>query len=257
MRKSDNHKILKSILGEINLKAVLFVILFTISVSWISDSLEKLLYIWYPSKTLIIAWIMLIGSSIILWGLYCLAVKSKSKNYEDATSIQKVEFKACEVLIIFLSNKNPKTHPKNTREIKNIEGFKDSNLYMPLNAIDKHKEKLRYLHVICSEQSYEMYEEDFKVIVNNLFPNIQMQNYKENIDFEDLESVQNALENVYEQAMKMTKNKEKEIIIDVTGGQKIVSIAGSYYCLANDRRFQYISTTSPTRVIQYNNRRVD
>ena len=39
------------------------------------------------------------------------------------------------------------------------------------------------------------------------------------------------------------KAKGKEIIIDITGGQKLVSIVGALQTLIKDREFQYVSTS--------------
>ena len=36
--------------------------------------------------------------------------------------------------------------------------------------------------------------------------------------------------------------KEDDIVFDVTGGQKVIAIAGAMFAIPNDRHLQYVST---------------
>lgn len=55
----------------------------------------------------------------------------------------------------------------------------------------------------------------------------------------------NFLESVYDQ-LKQEGFTEDDIVFDVTGGQKAVSIAGAMFAIPNDRHSQYVSTSDYT-----------
>lgn len=62
------------------------------------------------------------------------------------------------------------------------------------------------------------------------------------IDFEDLEAVHRALRGIY-RALKQQNIPESDILVDITGGQKVNSMAGvAAAVLVPERRFQYVST---------------
>lgn len=123
-----------------------------------------------------------------------------------------------------------------------------------LRAINFHKNTLQYLYMIASWNntgkpcSYDQREHACKIIKKYL-PDINI--IFEKADFEDLEQLTkltfDAINN-----LKKRELKESEIIIDVTGGQKIPSIAGAVVTLNTDVVFQYIQTQEPYEIIAYN-----
>jgi len=68
--------------------------------------------------------------------------------------------------------------------------------------------------------------------------------YKNSVDFENIEEVYTHLKNAFYNLKNSGKAKrDREIIIDVTGGLKIPSIAGAIFTLEKEeRKFQYVST---------------
>lgn len=58
------------------------------------------------------------------------------------------------------------------------------------------------------------------------------------VDFKDVKEVFNVIEDFY----KRPDIKPKDVLVDITGGQKTNSIAGGIATLAVGRRFQYIGT---------------
>ena len=64
-------------------------------------------------------------------------------------------------------------------------------------------------------------------------------------NFEDAKSVYKFLESVYRQ-LKQEGFMEDDIVFDVTGGQKAISIAGAMFAIPNDRHLQYVSTSDYT-----------
>lgn|GEM_PF-1195880 len=66
--------------------------------------------------------------------------------------------------------------------------------------------------------------------------------YRDGVNFEDLEQTVDALHDLYK-ALRADGLGEAEILVDITGGQKVNSVAGAAVAiLVRERRFQYVST---------------
>ena len=117
---------------------------------------------------------------------------------------------------------------------------------MPLTAIDYHKDKLEKIIIACSEKSHGDREKFLKCI-QNLFGKelVDIANVRYINNFEDAKSVYKFLESVYSQ-LKQEGFIEDDIVFDVTGGQKAISIAGAMFAIPNDRHLQYVSTSDYT-----------
>jgi hypothetical protein len=160
------------------------------------------------------------------------------------------------VLILFLSNvradkdqientiKNVAETPDLEGKIEKIQNSKDMrNWRMPLEAIKLHLPKLKKVVVITSPASSKQFNQ-FKKLVETVFnKNFEIVEKKAK-DFESVKHIFNIIREIFEE-LEREKYKAKDVIIDVTGGTKPVSIAGAlttpYY---PDRKFQYISTTN-------------
>jgi hypothetical protein len=71
------------------------------------------------------------------------------------------------------------------------------------------------------------------------------------VDFEDFRAVVALLDKVIK-TEKKKQTADKEIVIDVTGGQKTASIAGASVTLNSDAVFQYVQTAGdPPKVYEY------
>jgi len=117
---------------------------------------------------------------------------------------------------------------------------------MPLKAIDYHKQRLKKIIIACSEKSHGD-RDKFLKCVQNLFGKelADMTNVRCIKNFEDAKSVYKFLESVYSQ-LKQEGFIEDDIVFDVTGGQKAISIAGAMFAIPNDRHLQYVSTSDYT-----------
>jgi hypothetical protein len=150
-------------------------------------------------------------------------------------------------LILFLSALN-----ENSPDPSQIKTFSDFDKIkipwqMPVIAINYHLPVLENVFVVLSEKSKNNFE-DFKDLVNRLFPdkniNIIPIGKEKDINFENFEDVNNILENVYNDLKEKYHAKDRDIILDVTSGQKIISIVGAMQTLLTpDREFQYVSTS--------------
>jgi len=133
----------------------------------------------------------------------------------------------------------------------------DKNTWaMPLKALDYHRETLERLIVIPSADSKKQvgtHQEfgQFKALVEAIWSSCQKmtvkgmgtinQNYQQGVDFEDAPALVEAIDDVYKYLLNQHYSAE-QILIDVTGGQKLTTVAGAAVSLVEGRLFQYVST---------------
>ena len=225
----------------LNLQSFFILLLFTITLAWIPDGIINLLSMYIPETYLSIIQLGF-GFSILvlLFVIGNIFVKkrfSKIEVFSDYPTKRKN-------LIIFLS--------PNFAEISKINSIKDfKNIktpwQMPILAINYHLPKLENLVVIVSSKSKKQFGE-FKNLVEKVFSNNKINiipaGLNENIDFENMEDIKRIINESYELLKNKYNAKEKEIIIDITGGQKLVSIVGAIQTLIEGREFEYVSTTN-------------
>lgn len=75
--------------------------------------------------------------------------------------------------------------------------------------------------------------------------------YGQVVNFENFEELQAAITKGIEELRQVCGIDERDIIIDVTGGQKTTSIAGAVVTLNRDISFQYVQTNYPYGVWEY------
>ncbi|MCS6955782.1 MAG: hypothetical protein NZM44_05445 [Candidatus Calescibacterium sp.] len=160
-------------------------------------------------------------------------------------------------IIIFLSVLNDNFLEK-VKGIKNISEIAQDRISweMQLRIIQKFSENLQFIYIIGSDnyksQKGSYYQiDDFIQILKNLgYENFIIQKHNEPIDFENLEVNIRSLELAYN-FLRNQNLKPNEILIDITGGQKIQSAAGAFCGLAYDRYFCYISTNNKDNIRIY------
>ena len=152
--------------------------------------------------------------------------------------------KRAKVLVLFLSENN--SGIEEILKFKTIDEYGRNNYRMPLKAIDYHKQELKKIIVVCSEQSFGD-KDKFLKCVQNLFGKglVDIVNAQYIKNFENAKNVYEFLENIYNE-LKEEGFKEDDIVFDVTGGQKAISIAGAMFAIPNDRHLQYVSTSDYT-----------
>lgn len=142
---------------------------------------------------------------------------------------------------------------------------------MPLRAIRHHGDKLETLALICSKKSilqvnlflricmnYEkMKGVMFNVLCDNdgtlqLIDARSIGDYTEikGFDFESFDQLSNATWKLI-QELKKKGYSEKDIMIDVTGGQKPTSIVGASITFNRNIKAQYVQTNPPWDVLSY------
>jgi len=236
------------------------VALLSIVAGWIPDGLSEILSAIFFDGNLKKG-LTLFGLGVfILFILTCLALRyseeGKFKVFVEAPEKKKV-------LISFLSAVAPRGALKDSQTLlKEIEKIPESESFeekidfvqdnfllkswrMPLEAIKYHQPKLKKIIVITSPESSNQLTA-FKELVRKFFGKeiAGAITEKQVSSFENIEKVFDILNETYEELAK-EGYRNKDAIIDITGGQKTNSIAGalmtSFY---NDREFQYISTNT-------------
>ena len=168
--------------------------------------------------------VQILGSIFIFW----LIRRIIPKNLPNVDIEINDRPKAAKALVLFLSYNG--SNEEEILKFKTIDKYGTNNYRMPLKAIDYHKQELKKIIIACSEKSYG--DKDI----------VSVQDIK---DFENAKNVYEFLERIYGE-LKKVGFKEDDIVFDVTGGQKAVSIAGAMFAIPNDRHLQYVSTSDYT-----------
>jgi len=87
-------------------------------------------------------------------------------------------------------------------------------------------------------------------MIKHYFPYATVECYEEPVHFEEFDAIVDVLSDVI-RTLKSKGYKEKQIIVDVTGGQKITSIAGAVVTFNSGVTFQYVQTDKPYDVLKY------
>ena len=110
---------------------------------------------------------------------------------------------------------------------------------------------LKQVHFLASSQSKE-FADGLKLALANCITNVEIHVYEHALDFEDIDNVYHALDEIIN---RVTKDKgvftDKDIIVDFTGGQKPTSVALALYTLQRNIVCQYVQTGGDKEVLQY------
>jgi len=254
---------------------IIFAILTILAGSWAADALsgDELFVYWFPClgeyrrETAFFTFLIFIVSFLLLF-----------KYRKDFLAVRGLSQHACTPhagLIILLSSPNKvpsKKFPMSidlrnenkvelqgkslTDDIKALEECKTNNDYWNweqlLRGIKEHQNTLKYVYLIGSKETKRIpasfdFLDHAKAIIRQYCPNITFLKEVEPIDFENF----NELVDKIAAAIKKLKEEginEKDIIIDITGGQKTASIAGAAVTLSSNVTFQYVQTDDPWKV---------
>ena len=222
---------------ELNLKTVLIFITLLFPLAWIPDGIGNILD--DPPKYTLGA--IQLGSSFFIILIWVVIANRNKIDPSQNMDVQVEESRGAKGLILFLSS-NPK-HMDCL--IQNSIDDISNNYKMPLVALRHHADSLQKVVVIASSASFSEYAIFYKVVekfLPEIAPKLSL-HFKNDLDFEDAETIYDSLSSVYNE-MKINIKKEKDIFIDVTGGQKIISIVGAIFALPLDRNIQYVSGTN-------------
>ena len=246
--KRNFQKIVVSLLGSslLGYRAFFIIAGVLLFFAWLPDGMSSLLDKIFGGE--ILKWsakdgtmLVQILGSIVIFGVIKRIIPKDIPNVDICINDRP---KRAKVLVLFLSENNGGI--EEILKFKTIDEYGRNNYRMPLKAIDYHKQRLKKIIVACSEKSHGD-RDKFLKCVQNLFGKelADMTNVRCIKNFEDAKSVYKFLESVYSQ-LKQEGFTEDDIVFDVTGGQKAISIAGAMFAIPNDRHLQYVSTSDYT-----------
>ena len=249
-------KIVHIVLGSAsNWQIMLGVIALVISLGWFTDNLQDIFegdFKWVNLG----AWFTLLVFPSTLFAISIWARKISDDLYLHIS--QDDNPPKMQAMIVFLSPVG-RDEEWLERNVTNIDwGCMTEKSYrerfqgswrMTIEAIAYYMDRLRMVIVIPSEDS--RVREDgsfrnvdlFKETVNKLLPvgcsiNIDV---REPVDYEDADVLVVRLQKVYADLYQEGFN-DRDMIVDITGGQKVTTVAGAVISIIEGRRFQYVST---------------
>lgn len=167
-------------------------------------------------------------------------------------------------LILFLSHpgRNPEELQQRLEQAPAdtgafLESLGRNSWRMPLAAIDYHRNRLEKVVVIASADvsSGDKLESGswrhlalFEQAIGHLGLDVEVdamittpQDFPRGVGFENAGDLVDAVDQAYAQLQGLGI-RDREVLIDITGGQKICTVAGAAGALADNRLFQYVST---------------
>lgn len=233
------------------LTGIVFLLLSVVA-GWFPDGLTALLF----DKDFSRAFWMIAVSVVIILGFIAFGVRYFSEVEFDIDEHAPAKKKA---LIVFLSNVRMKNDELEGVVEEFLESIKDKELSeakallnkspmsswrMVLEALEYHLPELERLIVLASKDSYPQIKSFKKIaegILKSEFQKLKLDEFKVE-NFDDVEKVFNKLNEVYKRLYSYGL-KDRNIIIDVTGGRKPISIAGALMTVVYPyREFQYVSS---------------
>lgn len=252
---SRNKVLFAEVLGISNptLGSFMFLVLFFVTLGWMGDTLFGGLMT-LAGPTQFQGWPLLLTGVLPFvvvsgWGWWRwlharkerLKIRAQSDNVEPHAGV-----------ILFLSKIVNESHLKklSVRDRTVLDEARFS--WKPCQrGLEKHREKLDTVWVICSPESLEQFSL-FRDLFQPLFPDVRFEYCGGDlgVSFEDLEGLVDCLENIYANLPK--EMDASDVIIDITGGQKPASVAGMMVSMIGDgREVQYVQTNSPHDIKTY------
>lgn len=253
-------------------------ILCAFSFSWVETGLngDALFANWFPALEQHKIWTLLAVISLFVWSSWW--IYDHRQRYLPVRSLSRQACKphACLVLMVSTPNPRPPLDPGAERFPPSMQfgktitftgdletdihalGGTRWNWQQILRAVKEHRDKLGQteskgrVHLIGSSGQDGSYPwlPACRLFLQQYFPQAAIIPYIVPVDFEDLDSVRDAIQQIIGQE-KGRGTPEGEIIIDATGGQKTTSIAVALATLNSKVTFQYVQTTDDPKVIAY------
>jgi len=203
---------------------------------------------------------------VVFFVLFWVGVRRARSRVAPKVVDQTADIQPCKVLLLFLSppGKDEPNLPAllNDAYIKGrisdraVRERLQASWRMPLEAVAAHVRRLRKVVVIPSSGRSGTAGKAplFRDLLLHLLPNQESVEildvtawlgapWDKGVDFEDLKALVNVLIAI---ESRLEKTPPYEIMIDITGGQKPPTAAGTAIALGEGRRFQYVSTLDMT-----------
>ena len=257
--------------------------------NWASEAIYSTAKsVWYKDEVITTSWQAFTIVSFI--GLIFLLKSFRNNFFPPRTKrLRKEPLEQRKHLVIFLSDYylghekgdgipvwfKPDWQLKNDiNELERIKEKEPRNKWpweMALRSIDGHLDLLKTITVICSEKSIKLLPkfvdicQKYTEIKNKRFYCLCLRNKKntlldidtdlspnavEGYDFEDFDSLIDAFIILLKE-FKQKKIFDKDVMVDITGGQKPSSVIGAVATFQNQLMFQYVKTNKPYDIVTY------
>jgi len=236
---------------------VLFVVaIFSVATNLISGGVDKYLPAWAGLILGVLLFLFILA--LVYFGIRHIASAMKIRVLQDDNP------PTCKVLILFLSpvggdrttaeNITRGAIPATIENPGDRQSFKAS-WRMPLEAIAHHMTRLEKVIVVPSADSpgktdgtyrdLDLFVGTVKKMCGDNGPELLSPkdlglNSEHGVDFETAEALVSVLESIYAR-LREKGYPDYEILIDITGGQKVPTVAGATVALDVGRRIQYVS----------------
>lgn len=244
----DAHGIVGALFGtkQLSFKNFLFVLAVVFFIAWVPDGVVNLFSddkFWLGLSQIAVS----IG--VGLWIRKVMREAALKASLPLGVDVQ--ASKNAKGMVLFLSHKNLLSNEdkKNEPSTSTVFDIKD-NRKMPLCAMWAHKESLKKVLVIASAKSIKE-KEDFMAQVreymSELVEKIEFLD-EHGGEFDDAEKIYGLLKKAFGILETKEKIRPSDIVIDITGGSKIVSIAGAIFTLPVGRQMQYVDSNGNAKV---------
>jgi len=271
----DERRRLRAVFNAVNPATILVVV----GLNILLNTIASLLHDWIPKVALLVAAVLGVAYLVVL-----IYRAGRAATEEVTVSASEVHVPKCRALILFLSYRRGKTPVGewladqrfcggilNPEVPEIMDPGTHESWRMPVEGMRIHYPKIERVIVFASsdyvkdpvkkeidEGSYRQYPQ-FKQLVEKLFEGTGRdvavtdlcsflkgrKEFENGLDFEDAPVLVDALVAVYRE-LHEEKYQNKEIMVDVTGGPKVTTVAGAAIVLGKDQVFQYISTRDHT-----------
>lgn len=251
--------LLLAMIGSARGWAILFIILFLVAESLFTSSVYEII-VERGAQESWIAWISSVLLLLLVVGAWLLARKA---GQEIVIEVSQAQAAPCRALILFLSKLQPGGLASVKTFIDSVTSaeFSDktyrkehltNSWLMPIEAIAHHRSALQFVLVVTSPESVGQFDEFVRLV--NLQAGAEPQPLEilgpkdvsgpklAPVHFENVDGLVKVIEGCFTWLCNEKGLKKRDIVIDVTGGQKPTTVAGAVVALADGRQFQYVST---------------
>jgi hypothetical protein len=260
------HAALLAVLGSANIKVLGIILLYAIALNLFFEAVNTLIGLLDGESLQYGKFSVGLGSFLILTLWFAVVIRNKEGSIsptvkaltwrpgQQAASVYKTPQKT-QALIVFLSP--PIRDEELVESILSGEKKLDLNLQqdrerfrgpwrMIIEAVNYHLPELVHLVIIPSTETRQEFIK-LKKCIELLCPAKQIEiivgkGCDNGLDFEDVRELVEALDKIYQSLKTESGYNAQAILIDITGGQKVSTIAGAIVSLSEGRSFQYVST---------------
>lgn len=124
-----------------------------------------------------------------------------------------------------------------------------------LRGVRLHRKDLKTVYLVGSQDAGGKpgsfgFRDHARGLLQHYFPDAEIHCHDKALNFEEFDELAECLTDIIEH-FKKEGYRDKDIVIDVTGGQKTTSIAGAVVTLNKKVTFQYVQTNEPNDVLTY------